>query len=63
MISPTDTRKEKQNNPVETGERSGTIHHLVYKKIPVTVEMRRRQYAEQVREKHSVKKEKTGHFL
>ena len=45
---------------------SNTAHkilHLVYKKVPVTVETKRRQYAEQLLQKYSVKKEKTGRFL
>jgi len=36
------------------------ILHLVYKKVPMTMEMRRRQYEEQLRKKHSITTEKTG---
>jgi len=36
------------------------ILYLVYKKVPMTTEMRRRQYEEQLRKKHSITTEKTG---
>ena len=65
-----------ERNPVEIKRRdtsaandgngnSNTTHkilHLVYKKVPVTVETKRRQYAEQLLQKYSIKKEKTGDF-
>ena len=79
MFSPADKlRKEKMNNDgynidnennTELAQHSNKsqdnkpILHLVYKKVPITVEFRRRQYEEQLRQKYSIKKEKTGQFL
>ena len=39
------------------------IFHLVYKKVPITAEMRKRQYEEQLRKKQSINKIKTKNFL
>jgi len=79
VFSPADKlRKEKMNNDgynidnennTELAQHSNKSQdnkpslHLVYKKVPITVEFRRRQYEEQLRQKYSIKKEKTGQFL
>ena len=45
------------------GEDDNIIIHLTYVKVPQTLEVRKRQYEEQLREKYNIPKEKTGKLL
>ena len=69
MVSLTDKKEKKQyivinnNDDILNALNDNPILHLVYKKIPMTAQMRRRQYEEQLLEKYSLHKEKTSKFL
>ena len=66
MIYPAEKKeKERYNNNFSADKKSenSPILHAVYKKVPMTLEKRRRQYEEQMRAKYAIKKEKTGGFI
>ena len=53
----------KENDNVKPDKDNSPILHLVSKKIPMTNEMRKRKYVEELRKKYSVKRENTGYIL
>ena len=64
MIYPSEKKeKERQTNNFGTNKKSDCILHLVYKKVPVTLESRKRQYEEQLRKQYGIKKEKTSEII
>lgn len=50
-------------NSITHGEEDNTIIRLTYVEVPQTLELRKRQYEEQLREKYNIPKEKTGKLL
>lgn len=50
-------------NSIPLGVEDKAIVNLTYVEVPQTLEMRKRQYEEQLREKYNIPKEKTGKLL
>lgn len=45
------------------GGEDSAIIHLTYAKVPQSLELKKRQYEEQLREKYKIPKEKSGTLL
>lgn len=50
-------------NSIAHVEEDNSIIHLTYVKVPLTLEVRKRQHEEQLREKYNIPKVKSGILL